>query len=45
VQPLVCLLIPNVPVAVAEVALAADHELLAADDLEEIEFGGPDVCH
>src|SRR6202044_4118465 len=42
-NPATALAIPGGPVAVSNVALAADHELLATEDLPEIELRGPEV--
>ena len=42
-NPTIALAIPGRPVAVSKVALAADHEFLAPENLPEIELRGPEV--
>lgn len=42
-NPTIALAVPGGPVAVSKVALAADHEFFAAEDLPEIELRGPVV--
>ena len=43
-NPTIACTIPGRPVAVAKVALAADHELFPAKHLPEIELRGPEAC-
>jgi hypothetical protein len=42
-DPAIALAIPGGPVAVSKVALTADHEFLAPENLPEIELRGPEV--
>lgn len=42
-NPTIALAIPGRPVAVSKVALAADHELAAPENLPQVELRGPEV--